>query len=59
MIKDRIQKDYWWEINAFYENGMTVDDLIGLLVQVYRDGHAEGEEEGYASGYEAGVYGGD
>ena len=52
MTEIEVEKEYWWEINAFYENGGTADDLINLLTQVYRGGFYDGLSEAKDKDYD-------
>ena len=46
MTEEELIEEYWREINDFHEKGATMDDLINLLVQVYRGGYYDGLSDG-------------
>ena len=52
MTEAEIESEYFWEINTFYENGATMDDLVNILVQVYRGGYYDGLAEAKDKEYE-------
>ena len=52
MTDKEIEEEYWWEINALYENGMNMDDLIHLLAQVYYGGYYDGLSEAKDKDYD-------
>lgn len=46
MTREEIGKEFFWEVAAFYEKGMTMEDLINLLHLLYTDGFSDGFTEG-------------
>ena len=52
MTREELEKEYFWEIKAFYENGCQEKDLVDLLEMLYRGGYYDGLAEAKDKEYE-------